>query len=101
MGKVLTNFTDNTKMVLTDDENKIIAIINVPIGNKVDITDKVIQAIKDDLTPTCAEEANIIGIADLPEFGYEVCFDVECTPEGCDEGETEIRTFNLTKTAEY
>lgn len=98
MGKILTNFTDQTKMVLSDDENKIVAIINCPKGENIDITEKVIQAVKDELTETCATEVTISGYHTGNEFTYEFEFDVDCLTEDLEE---EIRVFRLDKTAEY
>jgi len=101
MGQILTNFKVDTKMVLTDEESKVVAIINIPKGENVDISSKVFQAIKDDLTQECAEEVetyeNLVG----NEFTYEFNFDAVCIPEDAEEDELELRTFRLEKVAEY
>ena len=101
MGQILTNFNQDTKMVLTDDESRVVAIINIPKGENVDITNKVIQAIKDELTPSYAEEATISEDLVGNEYTYEFTFDAVCIPEDAEDEEIEIREFTLVKTVEY
>jgi hypothetical protein len=98
MGFIKTNFTRATKMVLVDDSDVVMAIISIPSGNDVDITDKVVRAIKDHLTETLATECEIIGAFDINEFGYELSFGADSLTES---DVVKFQEFTLYKTEEY
>jgi hypothetical protein len=110
MGFIKTNFTRPTKMVLVDDSDIVMAIIDIPSGEDIDITDKVVRAIKDHLTETLAIECSIVGAFDINEFGYELSFGADCLPSADEDDEesdeeveynVEFREFTLYKTEEY
>lgn len=99
MEKVLTNFISETKMVLTDENSKIMSIINVPKSNskddQVDISDKLILAIKEDMS---FKKVEITEGFKATEYSYIIVFTCLCTDEDDEEFEYE---YTLIKTAEY
>ena len=99
MEKVLTNFISETKMVLTNDEGKIMSIINVPKSNskddQVDISDKLILGIKKDMS---FDKVEITKGFKATEYDYIIVFTCLCTDEDGEEFEYE---YTLIKTAEY
>jgi hypothetical protein len=88
-----TNFNLPTKMVLIDEECRVVAIIDIPSGNGVDISEKLKLAIKEDLTENIAYEVRIPKI-NVGEHDSWVEFDVETDGDG-------IINYSLFKTAEY
>ena len=95
MAQIKTNYGQDSKWVLVNEEDKVVAIINIPNGT--DITEKVRLAIKEELIATDVvfegEEDFEIG-----EFDYQKHIDFLYSDE--DEEEYSGR-FTLVKTAEY
>ncbi len=92
--KLIANLSRDSHYVLTDDDDKVIAIIHVPQGEQ-DITQKVIQAIKDDCQPEYA-----VLISDLILDPTKTnSFEVEVQEERGDE--THSTTFYLDQTEVY
>lgn len=86
--KITTDFLRETHFVLTDEDDKIIAIIHVPQGEQ-DITEKVIQAIKDD----CQSEFAVLVSDCVLDPSESNSFEVEIQEERGDE--THPTTFYL------
>jgi len=67
MSKILSNYKRETKLVLVNDENNVVAIIGVKKSTKaVDITEKVKLAIKEELLASDVVFSEDINIS---EFG--------------------------------
>lgn len=95
MAKIKTNYGEDSKWVLVTNEDKVVAIINIPNG--ADITEKVRLAIKEELIATDVvfegDEDFVIG-----ELDYQRTIDFVYSDEDEDEFSD---TFTLIKTAEY
>jgi hypothetical protein len=93
---MITNFNRERFFVLTNDENKIIAIIKCEAGIH-DITDKLYDAISEDYDAEKVE----IRTKDLiiESFDYEQSFTVKIF--GNDDNDPYKETFTLTTTAIY
>lgn len=85
-----TNFTAQKNLVLTSEENKIMAIISVPAG-KYDLSEKLEQAICQDLD--CESVKFYDTDKEFSEFDYEIDIQTKIYSENeCDHKET----FTLT-----
>jgi hypothetical protein len=92
-----TNFKHDTKLVLVDDQGKVIAIIAVEKGEQT-ITDRVCLAIKEDMT---AEEVYISPELDLTGNRFDTTplyFDAEVIEKGSDNN---VYDFKLIPTQDY
>jgi hypothetical protein len=95
MAEIKTNYKQDSKWVLVDESDKVIAIINIPNG--ADITEKVKLAIKEELNAT---DVVFEGDEDfeIGEFDYQKHIDFIYS----DEDEEEYsRYFTLVRTEEY
>ena len=95
MYNIKTNFTRNCKFVMTNDESKVVAIINVPIGAL--ITDQVLMAVKEELIQ---EQVFLTHEVDFDEFDYEATIKVKIIDEDND-NDCYTLDFDLTLTEEY
>jgi hypothetical protein len=93
MHRIKTNYTENRKLVLSSNEDKIIAIINTPTN--ADITKKVLFAIEEDLSvPTVYLTSSI----EVDEF--DDCFMISIVAIE-EDGETLDGEYYLTLVEEY
>ena len=83
---ILTNFSVDRHLLLTDSESKPMAVITCKAGENIDITEKVELAIKEDLT---CESVTIVGDK-VMQFD-EIEFDAEYV----EDGELYINSFAL------
>jgi hypothetical protein len=98
---IKTNFNEKTHLVLSDENKKIVAVIEVEAGKNVDITAKLTEAIKDEISDDEIDDIlNPIRFQksmDLDEFAYDIDFNISY-----EEGEEMVvGEFNLTKTCLY
>jgi hypothetical protein len=96
--KITTDLLRDIHLVLTDEDDRIVAIINVPKG--ADITTKVIQAIEEDTSAhdvKLTQDLHIDGDATTEV----ITFDVEGYDEGVNEVESFEGTYFLTQTEIY
>jgi len=88
---ILTNFSVERHLLLTDSEGKPMAVITCKAGENVDITEKVELAIKEDLTcKSVTVKSDKVIEFDLIEFNAEYVEDYE------DESEDEPFTNSFT-----
>lgn len=97
MKTIRTNLSKDSHFVLTNDDDKIIAIINVP-QDEQNITEKILQAIKDDSIPVYAVMVNDLYI-DPTATCQIISFEVKMQEE--EEGEIYFPTYYLTITEMY
>lgn len=96
MSSIKVNLDHEVNFVLTDEENRVVAIINVPIGT-TDIDNKLDKAISDD---TCDSfqyfqtELDIQLHNSSSELSFEAFIDDE-------DEERYLKTYYLTSTATY
>lgn len=117
MRRILTNLDKEANFVLTDDNDRVLGIINVPSGEQ-DITNKVLEAVQDDTrninldlqygTTTDPEDflKEIPVTTDLfivqETLSDTISFDIEMSDEDDEEGEDKfLAGFYLEKTEVY
>lgn len=81
---ITTNYkTDVSFALLQEGSGKVVAIINVSKGDKVDITEKLTTAIREDIN---AEEVTMVSNEDIPRDYYAKTFTVDILSDIEDEG---------------
>ena len=81
---ILTNFSVDRHLLLTDSESKPMAVITCKAGENIDITEKVALAIKEDLTcKSVTIKSDKVMEYSLIEFSAE--YVVDCEDESEDE----------------
>lgn len=116
MRKILTNLEKDANFVMTDDNDKVVAIIYVPSGEQ-DITNKVMSAAQDDtmnvdlvlMYGTTTDPQNLL--KEIPVttdllIGQEslsrpISFDIEMKEEDDEDEDRYETTFYLEKTEVY
>lgn len=93
-----TNFTHARKLVLTNEQDRPVAIINCEAGKSINILPKLEQAIKEDRG---ASQVNITDNIDIYEGGFETSFTAHVyEPEGEDVSDY-YEDYKLYFTQEY
>ena len=95
MAQIKTNYGQDSKWVLVNEEDKVVAIINIPNG--ADITEKVRLAIKEELIAT---DVVFEGDEDIVINEFDYGKDIDFIYSDEDEEEYNKR-FTLIRTAEY
>lgn len=99
MHKILTNYQKDTKMVLFNYEGKVVAVISIPKGDGIDITNKVLLAVNDELSA----DGELVSSLRLSKthvgdaYSYFTPFSVYYTIGD----KLETRSFELYKVTEY
>ena len=97
--KITTNFEQDTFFVLTDTEERPIAVLNFPKGENVDVTEKIRAAILHEIDILEEEEINFHLLNTIELSPY--CYAETISFSNLFEGEEEIEDWTLTRVTMY